>query len=145
MGITRSSSGRLLGTLGFTIPILYEICATHALNSLNNSSNIYFENLLKRLFPQLNYLNKNNFNIIYKYIVEYLQLEVDLEEFLRIGYFVVKNVLTQQEVIEINKKIMDIYSSQESKYGREKLKQMNELNIVRSLCGYDDEFIHKIY
>ena len=66
------------------------------------------------------------------------------EEFVRNGYCLIKGVLDAQQISSLNESIMRIYRVQEDKFGRDLLSDMNELNVVRSLCGYDDRFIHEV-
>lgn len=69
------------------------------------------------------------------------EFELNWEEFVRDGFTVVKNVLTQKEVEKANELIMHIYAEQEREFGRDVLRSLNELNVVRALCGFDEYFL----
>jgi ectoine hydroxylase-related dioxygenase (phytanoyl-CoA dioxygenase family) len=66
------------------------------------------------------------------------------EEFNRIGYTLIRSVLSQSEVARANESIMSIYARQEREFGKDALAKMNELNVVRALCAYDDFFLEKV-
>lgn len=72
------------------------------------------------------------------------EFEVNWEKFERDGFTVVKDVLSSEQVDNANRLILDIYAEQENQFGRDQLRLMNELNIVRALCGFDDFFLFDI-
>ena len=72
------------------------------------------------------------------------EFEINWENFVRDGFTVVKNVLSADKVSKANSLILEIYEAQEREFGREILRDMNELNIVRALCGFNEFFLHEI-
>jgi ectoine hydroxylase-related dioxygenase (phytanoyl-CoA dioxygenase family) len=72
------------------------------------------------------------------------QFEFNQENFTRDGFTLIKKVLSESEILKANELVMSIYEKQEKEFGRDVLKSLNELNIVRALCGFDEFFLHKV-
>jgi len=72
------------------------------------------------------------------------EFDLNWENFTRDGFAVVKNVLSSKQVERVNDSLMRIYAAQEQEFGREVLVKLNELNVVRALCGYDEYFLTEV-
>ena len=60
------------------------------------------------------------------------------------GFTVLKNVLEENKLIEIRKSLDENYLHQEKEFGVDKMKSINELNMLRCPLAYDDLFIELI-
>ena len=72
------------------------------------------------------------------------KLDFHLENIKRKGFTVLENILNVEQCNFFNNKVEKVYAEQESSFGREKLKQINELDIARMLFAYDSSFIDLI-
>jgi ectoine hydroxylase-related dioxygenase (phytanoyl-CoA dioxygenase family) len=64
-----------------------------------------------------------------------------LEEILELGYSVVPGVYTAAELSSWRERIDEVYSRQESTFGRNTLEAMQDADVARALLLYDDEFL----
>jgi ectoine hydroxylase-related dioxygenase (phytanoyl-CoA dioxygenase family) len=64
-----------------------------------------------------------------------------LEELSILGYAVIENVFEEGELKIIRNKLDSLLKAQENETGKEKLKEINELNLVRCPLAYDDYFV----
>lgn len=69
---------------------------------------------------------------------------INLEEFNRKGYTVVKNILSSADIIILKDKLKKINQIQISEFGLDKIKTINEQGSVRCPLLYDDYFINLI-
>jgi ectoine hydroxylase-related dioxygenase (phytanoyl-CoA dioxygenase family) len=72
------------------------------------------------------------------------QLEYELEQLARTGYFLVENVFSDSELSAIRGKIDAIWAHQVAKYGEEHLKAIGDWGIVREMMGADPYFFDLI-
>ena len=72
------------------------------------------------------------------------EFDLNWESFQRDGFAIIRNVLNEEQISLANNLVLSIYKAQEEEFGRETLEKLNELNIVRALCGFDEFFIHDI-
>src|SRR5688500_7246206 len=68
-------------------------------------------------------------------------LDKALEELSILGYSVIENVFNENELKIIRDKLDALLKTQENEVGKEKLKEINELNLVRCPLAYDDYFV----
>lgn len=85
-------------------------------------------------------------NFYGKIIQNKIEDEIDLyvEEISIIGYTIIENVLTPDELEIYRDKIDTIYKEQEQEFGLEKLEMMKEKNMCRMPLKYDDYFINLV-
>ncbi len=67
--------------------------------------------------------------------------EFHLEEFYNLGYTVIENVISKQELNSLRTELDDIYKVQEKEIGKENLKLINEENLVRIPLAYSELFV----
>jgi ectoine hydroxylase-related dioxygenase (phytanoyl-CoA dioxygenase family) len=60
------------------------------------------------------------------------------------GYSVCTNVLSEAELALCREKLDAVYALQEQEFGREHLAAINELNVARALCVYDEFFLRTL-
>ena len=68
-------------------------------------------------------------------------LDKHLEELALLGYTVIENVFEEKELTLTREKLDALLTLQENETRREKLKAINELNLVRCPLAYDDYFL----
>jgi ectoine hydroxylase-related dioxygenase (phytanoyl-CoA dioxygenase family) len=69
------------------------------------------------------------------------QFQSIVEEISILGYSVIENVLTQDEISLASSKLDHAYEKQLDDFGRENLKSINELNLVRCPLSEDEFFL----
>lgn len=72
------------------------------------------------------------------------EVDVNIEEISRNGFTVLKNVLTDDEIVYTRHKLDEIYQKQVDEFGLDNLIKLKDRYIVRSMLAYDDFFLHKI-
>jgi len=70
------------------------------------------------------------------------ELDLYIEEIQNLGYTIIENVLTQDELEIYRKKIDEIYRIQEEQFGVDNLNLIKEKNMCRMPIKYDDYFIN---
>lgn len=70
------------------------------------------------------------------------EMEYHLEEFYQLGYTVIEDVLSEQELDILRKDLHRTYEAQEQSFGKENLKLINEENLARSLLCYSDAYLN---
>lgn len=74
------------------------------------------------------------------------EMELKIEEFKRLGYCVLTNVLSETVLEKARKKIEEVYAIQEKELGQDlTLSMLNDSNIARALLAYDDFFAQFAY
>lgn len=73
-----------------------------------------------------------------------VQINKHIEEINEDGYTIIKDVLTNEECLEISKKLDKINQDEESEFGKERLAKCNEIGILRSLLSKDPYFANLI-
>jgi ectoine hydroxylase-related dioxygenase (phytanoyl-CoA dioxygenase family) len=68
-------------------------------------------------------------------------IDKNSEELAILGYTVVENVFAKKELKLIRDKLDALLTAQENETGKEKLKAIHELNLVRCPLAYDDYFL----
>ena len=69
------------------------------------------------------------------------ELEKHLEEISILGYTVLENILPGEDLVTCRKKLDELLTVQEKETGKEELKKISELNLVRCPLAYDDYFL----
>lgn len=67
--------------------------------------------------------------------------ESKIEEIKILGYTIIEDFISEEEIIEASSKLDDIYDIQLNSFGKENLEIIKELNLVRSPLVYDDLFL----
>lgn len=70
------------------------------------------------------------------------EIDVYVEEIQCDGFAVIEGVLNKSELALYRNKIDRVYDLQENHFGRDRLTQINELNMCRLPLKYDDDFIN---
>jgi len=60
------------------------------------------------------------------------------------GYTIIENVLSPDECKIISKKLDEINEKEQKEFGKNRLEQLNEIGILRTLLAYDNYFINLI-
>lgn len=60
------------------------------------------------------------------------------------GFWVMKNVFNEEELIELRNRIDSVYSVQEQETGATRLTEIGETDVARALLAYDDYFLHQV-
>jgi ectoine hydroxylase-related dioxygenase (phytanoyl-CoA dioxygenase family) len=60
------------------------------------------------------------------------------------GFTVFENLLTNEQLTHARESLDRIYTEQELSFGKEKLRQINELDVARCPFSYDEFFLHDI-
>lgn len=66
--------------------------------------------------------------------------ELHLEEFYNLGYTIIEDVISAQELLALRKELDKVYLIQEMEIGEENLKLINEENLVRAPLAYSELF-----
>lgn len=69
------------------------------------------------------------------------QIEYNLEEFQNLGYTILENVLSPDEVSLLKNELDRVYSIQEQEFGKENLRSINEEFLARALLVYSEPFL----
>ncbi len=77
--------------------------------------------------------NKSKLNHLIDYHIEELQIN---------GYSLLENVLNSEELVDCRVKLDAVYETQKEQFSEEKLKSINENNLVRCPLIYDDFFLN---
>lgn len=72
------------------------------------------------------------------------ELEYHLENLSVRGYSVINNVLSKEKSAEIMQLVISLYDKQEREFGRERLIELNELEVHRGLVCEDEVFLKMI-
>jgi len=67
--------------------------------------------------------------------------EFHLEEFYYLGYTIIENVISEEELIFLRTELDNIYKIQEKEIGEENLRLINEENLVRIPLAYSELFV----
>lgn len=66
--------------------------------------------------------------------------EIHLEEFYNLGYTIIKNVITEIELVELRAELDRVYVIQENDFGKDNLKLINEENLARIPLAYSEMY-----
>lgn len=66
--------------------------------------------------------------------------EIHLEEFYNLGYTVIENALSSEELNTLKAELDRVYKQQETEFGKENLRQINEENLARIPLAYSEEY-----
>lgn len=70
---------------------------------------------------------------------------INLENFYNLGYEVIDNILSNEEIEILKEKLNSVHKTQKKEFNEEKLKLIGEENIIRFPFLYDSYFLNLIY
>lgn len=69
-------------------------------------------------------------------------MDYHLEEFRNLGYTIIEDVLSENELVSLRAELDRIYEAQKVAFGREKMKEINEEYTARALLTYSDLYLN---